>query len=175
MVERVRGNLLDAKVEALVNAVNTVGVMGKGIALQFKQAFPDNFTAYERECDAKRFDIGQVFTFRVSGIGLPHYVINFPTKKHWRDQSRIEYIDAGLAALVEQVRRLDIRSLAVPALGCGHGGLAWEDVYPRIEKAFAALPDVKALVFGPDGAPDPRDMQNRTKRPRVTLPPRGNV
>lgn len=153
MIELTTGNLLAANVDALVNAVNIVGVMGKGIALQFKTAYPAAFRGYKAACDASALDIGQMLTHDVGAAARPRYIINFPTKRHFRSPSQLEYIDLGLPALAREVRRLAIRSIAVPALGCGNGGLAWSDVLPRIEAAFVPLPDVHVLVFTPDCAP----------------------
>jgi O-acetyl-ADP-ribose deacetylase (regulator of RNase III) len=169
MIEIVRGNLLAAEVDVLVNTVNTMGVMGKGVALQFKKAFPENFEAYKRACDNKEIRIGQVFVFDVNMLHGPRFIINFPTKRHWKDRSRLKDIEAGLQSLVVEIRKLGIRSLAVPPLGCGLGGLDWADVRPRIEQAFAALPDVRVLLYEPVGAPAAKAMINRTPRPVMTL------
>ena len=168
MIEVGRGNLLEADVEALVNTVNCDGFMGKGIALQFKQAFPENFKAYQKACRAGEVVPGRMFVFDNQGLVHPRFIINFPTKKHWRSKSRIKDIESGLQALVEDVRNLGIRSIAVPPLGCGLGGLKWRDVGPRIERAFAALSDVRTLVFEPQGAPDAKSMPVRTQRPAMT-------
>ncbi|WNG26785.1 Appr-1-p processing protein [Cystobacter fuscus] len=168
MVERTHGNLLDAKVDALVNTVNTVGVMGKGIALQFKRAFPENFREYEAACKAGRVKVGKVLIHDLGGLVRPQFIINFPTKEHWRAKSKIEFIEAGLEDLVEQVRRLRIRSIALPPLGCGNGGLNWDEVYVLIEKAFMQVPDVSVYVYEPKGAPEAASMPNRTKRPTMT-------
>lgn len=168
MLELTTGNLFDAEVDALVNTVNTQGVMGKGIALQFKKAYPENFRQYKAACDAKALDVGQMLTYDAGGLVRPRYVINFPTKRHWRSPSKLEYVECGLRALTDEVRRLRIRSLAIPPLGCGNGGLAWQDVLPYIEAAFRPLTDVHALVFTPDGSPPPQTMKNRTPRPKMT-------
>jgi len=169
MIERGTGDLLQAGVEALVNTVNTEGVMGKGIALQFKQAFPENFKAYKRACDREEVRPGQMFVFDLGGLGGgPRYIINFPTKRHWRSKSRIEDIEAGLLDLVKVIQERRIESVAVPPLGCGNGGLAWSDVEPRILAALGALTDVRVLLFAPTGAPAPRNMRVRTARPRMT-------
>src|SRR6185295_3486452 len=133
------GDLLDADVEALVNTVNTVGVMGKGLALQFKRRFPATFTAYAAACKRGEVEIGRMLVVETKASAGPRYIVNFPTKKHWRDPSRLEYVRAGLDALVEEIRTRGIRSIAVPPLGCGNGGLAWSDVEPLIERAMAAL------------------------------------
>ena len=168
MIELTRGNLLEADAEALVNTVNTQGVMGKGIALQFKRAFPSTFAAYEREIKAGHIQTGKVFVDEVRGLHGARWIIHFPTKRHWRQPSKLEYIDSGLVSLIGEVRRLGIRSIAVPPLGCGNGGLAWADVRPRIEQAFAVLPEVKVLLFEPAGAPPAEQMPNRTARPKMT-------
>ncbi len=168
MVEKVRGNLLEAKVDALVNTVNTVGVMGKGIALQFKKAFPGNFKAYEAACKAGKVAIGKMLVHDVGGLNQPQFIINFPTKEHWRSKSKIAFIEAGLGDLVHQVRRLKIRSIALPPLGCGNGGLDWNEVYPLIEKAFAQATGVRVYAYEPKGAPPTAQMPNRTKRPLMT-------
>jgi O-acetyl-ADP-ribose deacetylase (regulator of RNase III) len=168
MIELTRGNLLQAPAEALVNTVNCVGYMGKGIALQFKQAFPANFKHYEAACHAGDLVPGKMMIHDNGGLVNPRYIINFPTKRHWRGQSRLEDIATGLQALVVEVQRLGIRSIAVPPLGCGLGGLDWGVVRPMIEQAFSALPDVRILLFEPTGAPDARAMPVRTLRPRMT-------
>jgi O-acetyl-ADP-ribose deacetylase (regulator of RNase III) len=129
------GNLFNADVEALVNAVNCVGVMGKGLALQFKERFPANFKAYAKACKAGEVRTGAMFVFATGLLQNPRFLVNFPTKQHWRDSSRIEDIEAGLQSLVVEVRDRRIRSIAVPALGCGLGGLEWREVRPRIDAA----------------------------------------
>ncbi len=170
MIEIAKGNLLETPVEALVNTVNTQGIMGKGIALQFKQAFPEMFRDYEKACKAGEVRLGKVHVYDLGGLsGGPRWIINFPTKGHWRERSRLADIEAGLQELVATVRRLGVRSIAVPPLGCGHGGLNWADVRPRIEAAFAKLPDVKVQLFAPGHAPEPEAMPNRTERPKMTL------
>lgn len=167
MIQLGSGNLLDAQIDALVNTVNTAGVMGKGIALQFKKAFPTSYDVYRKECDAGRVQIGKVLVVHL-GTLVPRYIVHFPTKKHWRSPSKLDYVAQGLVDLVEQVRALGIRSIAIPPLGCGNGGLAWADVRPLIETAFAALPDVRAILYEPTGAPEPAAMPNRTKLPNMT-------
>ncbi|SCL28585.1 O-acetyl-ADP-ribose deacetylase (regulator of RNase III), contains Macro domain [Micromonospora nigra] len=162
------GNLLTADAEALVNTVNTVGVMGKGIALQFKRAFPANYAAYRAACAAGDVELGKMFVFDSARLGARRYVINFPTKGHWRAASKITDIESGIVDLVRVVRELEICSVAVPALGCGNGGLDWEQVRPLIERAFAALPDVRVLLFPPEGAPAPAEMPVATPKPPLT-------
>lgn len=147
MIEYVRGNLLEADAEALINTVNTVGVMGKGIALQFRQAFPSNYQVYRRTCEKGELRPGQVLVVPTGMLGNPKFIINVPTKRHWKGKARLEDIEAGLKALVSTIKEYKISSIAVPPLGCGNGGLEWGDVRPRIESALAALPHVRALVF----------------------------
>jgi O-acetyl-ADP-ribose deacetylase (regulator of RNase III) len=169
MVELTRGNILEAEAEALVNTVNCAGFMGKGIALQFKKAYPDNFEAYRRACAAGEMQPGRMHIFELSSMLNPKFVINFPTKRDWRANSRYEDIQAGLKALVADVRRLRINSIAVPPLGCGLGGLDWNRVRAMIETSFAELPNVRVLLYEPAGAPEARKMPVRTTRPKLTL------
>ncbi len=169
MVEIKRGNLLTASAEALVNSVNCVGYMGRGIALQFKKAFPENFTEYQKACRAGQVRPGKMLVFETGSMLAPRCIINFPTKRHWREKSRYEDIEAGLRALVSEVKRLGIRSIAVPPLGCGLGGLDWKSVRPMIETAFAGAPDVHVMLFAPAGAPEAKTMPVRTQRPRMTV------
>ncbi len=168
MIEIAKGNILEADAEALVNTVNCVGFMGKGIALQFKQAYPANFKAYEAACHAGEVVPGRMFIFDNGRLINPRYIINFPTKRHWRGKSRIGDIRSGLKASIADVRRLGIRSIAVPPLGCGLGGLNWREVRPMIEEEFAEVPDVRMLLFEPAGAPEAKSMPVGTTRPHMT-------
>ncbi len=149
MIEYRRGNILEADAEALVNSVNCVGVMGRGIALQFKKAWPDNFKAYAKACERQEVRPGKMFVFETGSLVNPRYIINFPTKRHWRGKSRIEDIEAGLKALGEEIKRRNIRSIALPPLGCGLGGLNWADVRNLIEQILGNLTDVRIIVFEP--------------------------
>jgi O-acetyl-ADP-ribose deacetylase (regulator of RNase III) len=149
MMEYRAGDLLQADAEAIVNAVNCVGVMGRGIALQFKNAYPENFRAYETACAREEVRPGHMFVFETGQLTNPRYIINFPTKRHWRDKSRLDDIDTGLKALVDEIRSRHIRSVAIPRLGCGLGGLDWRHVEPRIERALRGLGDVRIAVFEP--------------------------
>src|SRR5487761_641450 len=167
MLELATGNLLEYEAEALVNTVNCVGVMGKGIALQFKQAFPENTKAYEKACRAKELHPGKMLVVSTGRIS-PKYVINFPTKEHWKGKSKIAYIKAGLKALVDEVQTRHVKSVALPPLGCGNGGLDWSEVYPLIKAAFAEIPGVKAVVFAPHIAPSASAMPVATKRPGLS-------
>ncbi|MGK7924902.1 MAG: macro domain-containing protein [Spirulina sp.] len=169
MIELKQGNLLEETTEAIVNTVNCVGVMGKGIALQFKQAFPENFRQYKKACNAKEVQPGKMFVFATGSLFNPRYIINFPTKRHWRNKSKIEDIENGLMALVEEVKQLNIKSIAIPPLGCGNGGLDWAKVQPAIERAFTQLSDVRVVVFEPIGTPAADRMQVNTSKPKMTL------
>ncbi|MHC2842864.1 type II toxin-antitoxin system antitoxin DNA ADP-ribosyl glycohydrolase DarG [Bradyrhizobium diazoefficiens] len=150
MIIFTEGNLLKAEAEALVNTVNTVGVMGKGIALMFKEAFPKNFLAYSEACKKHEIEVGRIFaTERKDLVGGPKWIINFPTKKHWRNPSKIEWIKDGLQDLVRFIREHNIKSIALPPLGSGNGGLDWKEVRPVIEAALGNLDGVDVVVFEP--------------------------
>ena len=149
MIKFLQGNLLDAPTEAVVNTVNTVGVMGKGIALMFKEAFPANFRAYEEACKRKEIQVGHMFVTENLTFEGPRWLINFPSKKHWRQPSKLEWIVEGLKDLRRVVEEKGIRSIALPPLGCGNGGLDWSDVRPEIERALGPLDNVDVLVFEP--------------------------
>jgi O-acetyl-ADP-ribose deacetylase (regulator of RNase III) len=168
MIELTTGDILKADAEALVNTVNCDGFMGRGIAAQFKRAFPASFKAYEQACKRGEVQPGRMLIVRTEAERGPRWIVNFPTKRHWRNRSRLEDIESGLAALVADVDRLGIRSIAIPPLGCGLGGLAWSEVRPRIERAFAAHPEVRVLLFEPAGAPAAEQMARSTKRPAMT-------
>lgn len=161
-IEFQKGNLLESKAEALVNTVNTVGVMGKGIALLFKRAYPENYTKYKTACRKHEVKIGQMFNVRV-GVNTypdlfgqetdsdeskyPQWIINFPTKQHWRGSSKLQWIEDGLEDLKKVIEKNKIRTVALPQLGCGNGGLNWRDVEPSIHKAFADLKEVRIIVY----------------------------
>lgn len=168
-LELVRGNLLEADAEALVNTVNTVGVMGKGIALQFKKAYPSVFDEYRRACDAGQVVPGTMQVLQTGQVSGPRLIINFPTKRHWRGKSRLTDIEVGLQDLVRVLAEWEIKSVAVPPLGCGNGGLEWGIVRPRIEAALGGLQDTHVLLYEPAGAPPPREQPVATSRPRMTV------
>lgn len=155
MICSVSGNLLEADAEDLVNAVNTVGVMGKGIALQFRLAFPRNYELYQAACRNGGVMPGRMFVVPSGRRGNPKFIVNFPTKRHWKNPSLMQDIEAGLCDLIEVIRREEIRSIAIPPLGCGNGGLRWSDVRPRITSALNALPDVKILLYEPESGSPP--------------------
>lgn len=164
-----QGDILKADTEALVNTVNCVGVMGRGIALQFRKKFPDNYRAYKIACKSKKIQPGKVFVFNRQSMFNPKYIINFPTKIHWRNNSRLEHIKEGLKSLVKEIKIRNIHSVAIPPLGCGLGGLNWKNVKPEIEKAFLGVSDVEVYLYEPSGAPSPREMAINTKKPNMTV------
>lgn len=149
MIRYTRGNMLDASAEALVNTVNEVGVMGKGIARMFREAFPESARAYQDASARGEVRVGHVFVTQNHALVGPRWILHFPTKKHWRHPARLEWIREGLEDLVRVVRANGIRSLALPPLGCGNGGLEWTQVRREIETALADLPDVDVLVYEP--------------------------
>jgi O-acetyl-ADP-ribose deacetylase (regulator of RNase III) len=167
MIRFTTGDILAADVEALVNTVNCVGIMGRGIALQFKNAFPENYKAYEAACARQLVQPGCMFVFE-TGMMRPKYIINFPTKRHWRGKSRMEDIEAGLTALIAEIRTLHIRSIAIPPLGSGLGGLHWPDVRARISAALHQLKDIDVLVYEPNGAPDTQAIARNRDVPKMT-------
>lgn len=168
MIEQADGNLLQADVDALVNTVNTVGVMGKGIALQFKRAFPTMFKDYAQAAKRHELALGSMHVWATGQMTGPRFVINFPTKGHWKSGSRLEDIERGLDDLVRIVRVEGIRSLAVPPLGCGNGGLDWAAVEPLIREKLGSLAGVRVLLFPPAGAPPAASMPTSTSRPPMT-------
>lgn len=168
MFEYKTGNILTEDATALVNTVNCVGVMGRGIALQFKNAFPANFEEYARACKHDEVQPGRMFVTETNQLTSPRYIINFPTKRHWRGKSRMEDIDAGLVDLQRVIRKKDIRSIAIPPLGSGLGGLDWKKVRPRIEEALSSFHDVRVVIFEPGGSPAPQQIANRQTAPNMT-------
>ena len=167
MFEYRTGDILRVDAEAIVNTVNCVGIMGRGIALQFKNAYPANFEAYAEACRHELVRPGYMFVFETGYLTNPRFIINFPTKRHWKGKSRIEDINSGLVALREEIINRGIKSVAIPPLGAGLGGLEWSDVRPRIEKALEGLDGVKISIFEPTGAPDPKVMARTTQAPTM--------
>ncbi len=168
MIEYRTGDILKDESEALVNTVNCVGVMGRGIALQFKDAFPENFKEYAAAC--KRGDVkpGNMLVHETGKLTGPRYVINFPTKRHWRGKSRIQDIESGLKGLKGVLREKHIRSVAIPPLGSGLGGLDWVEVRPLIDGAMRELPDIRVTVYEPKGAPSAEVMSRSRDVPKMT-------
>jgi O-acetyl-ADP-ribose deacetylase (regulator of RNase III) len=169
MIKLNSGDILKANTDAIVNTVNCAGVMGKGIALQFKMKYPDNYKFYKKICDQGRMVIGQVLVFEHSQINNPKYIINFPTKRHWKGKSNIEDIKKGLISLIAEIRQLKIHSIAIPALGSGLGGLDWEKVKNIIIDAFSTLPEVEVQLYEPHFSPLVNSMSVNTKKPSMTL------
>lgn len=162
-----RGNLLESDAEGFVNTVNTVGVMGKGIALQFKNAYPANYRAYAKACKRHEVTLGRMFVFDYGQFTTPRWIVNFPTKEHWRSRSRIHDVETGLDDLRRVIIDLEVTSIAIPPLGCGNGGLGWNDVRPLIRAKLDGLP-TEVLLYAPIGAPPASDMAITTPRPELT-------
>jgi O-acetyl-ADP-ribose deacetylase (regulator of RNase III)/uncharacterized protein YwgA len=169
MITYQQGNILHDQSDAIINTVNTVGVMGKGLALQFKKAFPDNFKEYKKACDDKSMVTGKVLPVSLNSMSPPFFIINFPTKAHWKGKSTLEYIEQGLNSLKIEVERLNLKSIAIPALGSGLGGLPWQEVEQLIQNSLAELPDVNWQLYPPQQAPTAEAMLNNTKRPKMTI------
>ncbi|MDQ3231917.1 MAG: macro domain-containing protein [Pseudobdellovibrionaceae bacterium] len=167
MFDFTTGNILESGAEAVVNTVNCVGIMGKGIALQFKKAFPANFESYKEACKLGQVKVGKMFVFKTQGVINPKYIINFPTKDHWKGKSRMEYIESGLNDLREVIKYYDLKSIAIPPLGCGLGGLDWQKVKPLIQDKLKDFENVNIIVFEPSAAPKPHDQVSVV----VELPP----
>ena len=168
LIERKTGDIFGEDVEALVNSINCVGVMGRGIALQFKNMFPENFKAYVEACKRDEVRPGRMFVYESGKMTNPRYIINFPTKRHWRGKSRLEDIEAGLDALVREIRERNIRSIAIPPLGTNLGGLDWQDVRTRIENAMEGLDHLAVVLFDPGGGPLDDRPNRSTKVPKMT-------
>lgn len=161
MIRFTTGNLLEARAEALVNTVNTVGVMGKGIALMFKERFDQNYRLYAAACKAKEVRTGKMFVTEVQELDGPRWIVNFPTKQHWRSPSKLEWIVEGLQDLRRFLIEERVQSVAIPPLGAGNGGLEWPQVRAQIETALNGL-ETEILVFEPT-----RQYQNVAKRSGV--------
>ena len=160
------GDMFQEPTQAIVNTVNCVGVMGKGVALEFKKRWPDNFEAYRKLCRDKKLVPGNMFVFDRGGIinDGPRFLINFPTKNNWRSKSKISYITDGLDDLVKKINGLNITSITIPPLGCGNGGLGWKKVKPIIEEKLNALSNVEIIIFSPKDENDiPEHTPNNIK------------
>ena len=169
MIEYKVGDIFAEDVEALVNSVNCVGVMGRGIALQFKNIFPENFKAYADACKRDEVQPGRMFVFDTGRrMGTTRYIINFPTKRHWRGKSRMEDIETGLRALAHEVSERNIRSVALPPLGSGLGGLEWSKVRSRIEAVLQGIDGLRVVVFEPGGTPSDDRANRSTDAPRMS-------
>ncbi|MGI9067622.1 MAG: type II toxin-antitoxin system antitoxin DNA ADP-ribosyl glycohydrolase DarG [Pyrinomonadaceae bacterium] len=168
MIEYKKGDILQEDVEALVNTVNCVGIMGRGIALQFKNAYPENFKIYLAACNRNEVQPGQMLVFKTGRLTNPKYIINFPTKRHWRGKSRIEDIDAGLVSLAKEIRSRNISSIAIPPLGSGLGGLDWSNVRPRIENSLRDFENVRVVIFEPGASSDDTRFNRSSDVPKMT-------
>ena len=167
MIKYLTGNLFDSKAEALVNTVNTVGVMGKGIALQFKKLFPTNFKMYKDLCDSKEFKIGQMLVVKDQNVITGEkIIINFPTKKHWKSPSEYEFIDKGLDDLIRVIQEYEIKSIAIPPLGSGNGGLQWYKVKEIITNKLSKIDKCEIIVYEPN-----TNVKEVLKKERVKLTP----
>jgi len=150
MIITTKGNILKSNAQAIVNPVNTVGVMGKGLALQIREKFPNVYNIYRNACKLGKVQIGKMFVVSTGLDSYPEYIINFPTKKHWKEKSKLWYIQQGLDDLIEVIQQRNIHSIALPAIGCGLGGLDWNVVYEIIDMKLSGLPDSIAIfVYEP--------------------------
>src|SRR3990172_4946355 len=149
MIKFRKGDIINADVEALVNTVNTEGVMGKGIALEFKQHFPKNYEFYRKAYENGEVEIGKMLVYETGKLTYPHFIINFPTKKHWKNPSKLEYINEGLIDLSRIIKQYEIKSIAIPPLGCGNGKLNWNEVKPLIINAVENIDNLKTDIFEP--------------------------
>ena len=163
MVDLRIGDILASKTEALVNTVNCVGIMGRGIALQFKRAYPENFKAYAVACKKNEVATGKLFVWPTGTLTNPKFIINFPTKRHWRNKSRLNDIEEGLKDLVRVIKKYEIKSIAIPPLGCGLGGLKWEIVRPMITEYLDAVPEVEVELYEPSGKPKRKNYKSDKK------------
>ena len=168
MIEYKSGDILREEADAIVNTVNCVGVMGRGIALQFKNAFPANYKAYEAACKKKAVVPGSMFVYATGKLTPPRFIINFPTKRHWRGKSSLKDIENGLDDLVRVIQERGITSIAIPPLGCGLGGLDWPTVRTAIEQRLSGLCDVRIILFEPNGPPQSGTMHHAPKAPSMT-------
>lgn len=169
MIELVSGNILKDESDAIVNTVNCVGVMGRGIALQFKSAWPNNFKAYEAACKREEVLPGRMFIYETGQLTGPKLIVNFPTKRHWRGKSRIQDIESGLQALAKEIANRNIRSIAIPPLGSGLGGLSWNEVRPLIEKVLSPLEDVLVRVYEPGDVASETELSHKSiEVPKMT-------
>ena len=165
MIHYITGNLLESDAEALVNTVNTVGVMGKGIALQFKNTFPNNYKKYSEACKNKELEIGQLLITEENILSGKKIVINFPTKTNWRLPSEYKYIEAGLEELVKVIKEKSIKSIAIPPLGAGNGGLDWNKVKSILEK-YLSQTEAEVFIYEPNAT-----IKEVLKKERVKLTP----
>jgi len=168
MVNYISGNILRDKSEAIVNTVNCVGVMGKGLALQFKKAFPENFKQYKTACNKKQIKIGQMYITNFGDMLDKKYIINFPTKNHWRGKSKYEYIESGLDDLINKIHDYNIKSIAIPPLGSGLGGLDWNIIKKMILDKLSPIHDLELNIYEPNNNINAKNIIINTKEPNMT-------
>lgn len=167
MISYLKGNLFESKAQALVNTVNTQGVMGKGIALQFKKLYPNNFKVYLEKCKSNDFNIGELLVTKDNNVSTGEKIIvNFPTKKSWRSPSRYEYIVEGLNSLIKTIDNCEIKSIAIPPLGSGNGGLQWSKVKAILEDKLTSIHDCDIYIYEPS-----QSVKEILKKERVKLTP----
>jgi O-acetyl-ADP-ribose deacetylase (regulator of RNase III) len=146
LITFIQGNLFETNAQVITNAINCVGVMGKGVALEFKRRYPELFTDYKRRCADRSVRVGELYLWEDESV----QILNFPTKKHWKDPSRLEYIETGLRYLVANYAELGIHSIAMPQLGCGNGGLDWKIVMQMMKDHLGLIPDLEVYVYVPE-------------------------
>ncbi|MGN0243994.1 MAG: macro domain-containing protein [Lachnospiraceae bacterium] len=151
MIEYIEGNIFNSPAQVIVNTVNTVGVMGKGLALSFKKRYPQMFEAYKRACDKHQLTIGKLMLY----YAPDHWILMFPTKENWRNPSKLEYLEAGLHKFVNTYAEKGVTSIAFPKLGCGNGELSWSDVKPVMERYLKQLPITVYIYVGMDATQTP--------------------
>lgn len=172
MIKYTKGNILESEAKALVNTVNTVGVMGKGIALQFKKAFTHNNKKYVQACKNQELEPGRLLSVWDENFTLgKKLIINFPTKKHWRHRSKYEYVEKGLKALRELLQEKQVNSVAIPPLGCGHGGLQWSKIKQLMEDYLGDL-TLDVLIYQPNENIKKMLQQEETKQKARLTPAR---
>lgn len=166
----IKGNLLNAETEAIVNTVNTVGVMGKGIALQFKERFPQNFKAYKDACKNGLVKTGKMFVFTEADLQGQKIIVNFPTKEEWYKKSQYNWIEEGLKDLANVIDQMKIKSISIPPLGCGNGGLNWDKVKALMQQYLGGLSNVDVFIYEPN-AQIKKILQKENTKKEVKLTP----
>lgn len=173
MVTYVNGDIFKSPAQVLTNTVNCVGVMGKGIALEFKNRHPKLFSDYKVRCDQGKVKLGEPYLWEDDRV----QILNFPTKRHWKDNSLLQDIEDGLKYLANNYDKMSLQSIAMPALGCGNGGLNWNDVMSLIDKYLGAIPDLDVYVYEPQIAAsqkdpsDKKDSESSTEQRKIAARP----
>lgn len=164
-IRYLKGNVFEAKTQVVVNTVNCKGVMGKGLALEFKKRYPEMYKEYRRLCEEGAMKIGRLHLYKA----VRPWILNFPTKNHWRYKSKLEYIEAGLKTFVEKYKEWGIKSIAFPQLGCQQGGLKWSDVKPLMERYLAGIPELKVIIYLYKPKKE-KTARNARRKPRKKMP-----